>query len=374
MGAARKLPNGKWEKKISLGKDHSTGKYLQKKFTADTKKAVELQANTYLIDYQRTRAKANNPLSMTLGEAMQAYIDIKRDSLSITTIRGYERIMRNDFLDIQGYCLKDLTLDIVQNSINNSAKRLGRNENCKNSDGSRKKLSKKSLKNASGFLSAVLNRYYPEFRYKVDIPKGESNTHEHYLHDVDTVIRIVKGSSIELAVWLGMFSFRMSEILGFKKSDVDFETGYIYVSHTVVYDQGMKVYRNHGKTAQAMRSAMLPPYVLDLIRALPEKQEFLVDMKAITLQNHWNALQEQHYLEHHMCLHDLRHLHASITKSVGIPDYIRQELGGWSNPVVMNGVYTEVLSEDRQLANEKIVAFFNQHVDALLNINVCTQK
>jgi integrase len=63
-----------------------------------------------------------------------------------------------------------------------------------------------------------------------------------------------------------------------------------------------------------------------------------------------------------MRFHDLRHLHASITQSLGIDDKIRQDMGGWSNPVIMNGTYTEIFRKDRIEADNKVINYFDEIV------------
>lgn len=353
MAKATKLESGKWRVQVNLGKN-ANGKAIRKSITADTKKEAERLANQFAVDYQRNQKKLKNPAEyMTLGEAMKSYIELKKgEGKSITTIKGYEKIMRNDFLDIQGYRLCDLSIDRIQMSINASA---SRKPNCANCE---KGLSKKSLQNANGFLRSVMAHYYPEFNYKVNVPRGEANTHETALHDVETLNKLVYGTNVELPVLLGLHSFRMSEILGFRKCDVDMQNGYITVHQTVVYDNGMKVVRPYGKTEKSLRTVKLADPVIELIKLLPDEQEYLVPESDQTVSKRFYRLQDNAGLEH-MKFHSLRHLHASITKSLGIDDSIRQALGGWSNDKIMNGTYTHILENDRIEAENKVIDFIN---------------
>lgn len=352
MAKAMKLESGKWRARVEIERGPD-GNRRWKSFTADTKKEAEHLANMYAVDYSRNKNKMLNPLQhMTLGEAMEQYIEIKRDNLAAYTIRGYETICRNHFTDIQGLRLCDLTNDIIQTSINASANRMTRTT-YKNG------LKKKTLKNAVGFLGAVLKRYYPDFRMMIDIPKGNMDKPENVLHEPQIIVDIVRGTDIELAVWLGMLSFRMSEVLGFRKCDCDLENGYITVNQTVDDTNGYKEFRPYAKTEKSMRTVALPNYVVSLIKALPKEQELLVDMNRYNITKRFDKLLERNNLEH-MRFHDLRHLHASITHSLGINDRIRQDMGGWSNPVIMNGTYTEIFRKDRIEADNKVINYFDE--------------
>lgn len=353
MAKATKRENGTWRVLVNLGKD-ADGKKIRKSITATTKKEAEKLANQFVVDFQRNQKKLTNPAEyMTLGEAMQSYIEMKKgEGKSITTIKGYEKIMRNDFLDIQGYRLCDLSIDRIQMSLNASAARKPHCENCM------KGLSKKSLQNANGFLRSVMRHYYPEFNYRVNVPRGEVNTRETVLYDLETLHELIQGTNVEIPVLLGLHSFRMSEILGFRKCDVDFQNGYITIHQTVVYDNGMKIVRPYGKTEKSLRVVKLAAPLLELIKALPEEQEYLVPQTDQTVTKRFYRLQEKAGLEH-MTFHSLRHLHASITKSLGIDDMIRQDLGGWSDDKVMNKTYTHILNDDRIAAENKVIDYIN---------------
>ena len=80
MPKAKKTSSGRWKVTIYDYKD-STGKIHQKTFTADTKREAERMA----AEYQRGPALAD----LTVGEAVQKYIDLKKAVLSPSTHRSY---------------------------------------------------------------------------------------------------------------------------------------------------------------------------------------------------------------------------------------------------------------------------------------------
>ena len=153
MAKAKKLPSGNWRVRAYIGTDAS-GKKLYKSFTAETKKEAEYMATEYMM---HQNIKNNTGLNMTVGDAIEKYIDIKSNILSPSTVRSHRGILKNHLHGIRYVKLCDLTRDIIQKEINiESAKH-----------------SPKTVKNVHGLLSAALKMYYPEFVLNTDLPQKE---------------------------------------------------------------------------------------------------------------------------------------------------------------------------------------------------------
>ncbi len=171
--------------------------------TAPTKKEAENQAAAIKSGAKAARKKTG----LTVGEAIDQYVESKDAVLSPATIAGYKRIRANALQDILDIDLDRLTPQIVQRSINMMA----RNK------------SPKTVRNAHGLLSATLAVYRPDIalrttlpqkvRYEISIPSDD---------DIGAIMNACKDTENELpimlALWLGL---RMSEILGLKWEDVD---------------------------------------------------------------------------------------------------------------------------------------------------------
>ena len=105
--------------------------------------------------------------SMTVGDAVDRYIESKDSVLSPSTVAGYKRVRQNDMEDIADTRLPLLTQEVVQRWVN----------------GLSKKKSPKSVRNAHGLLSAALAVYLPDMalrttmpqkrRYEAAVPSGE---------------------------------------------------------------------------------------------------------------------------------------------------------------------------------------------------------
>jgi hypothetical protein len=156
MAKAKKLPSGNWRVRAYIGTD-ADGKKIYKSFTAPTKKEAEYMASEYMM---HRNIKANSGYNMTVGDAIEKYIDIKSNILSPSTIRTHRGILRNHLDGIKHIKLSDLTREIVQQEINIETA----------------KLSPKTVKNVHGLLSAALKMYYPEFVLNTDLPQKEKGT------------------------------------------------------------------------------------------------------------------------------------------------------------------------------------------------------
>ena len=87
MAKAKKLPSGSWRVLQFVGLD-ADGKRQYKSFTAPTKREAEFLAAEYVAKKKRPSGR------MTVGEAIDRYIESKDGVLSPTTVSGYQKIRR----------------------------------------------------------------------------------------------------------------------------------------------------------------------------------------------------------------------------------------------------------------------------------------
>ena len=330
MAKAKKLPSGSWRVNQYVGKGFE-GKRIYKSFTAPTKKEAEYLAAEYVLKNKTMLERK------ILGSLIDAYIADRQSILSPTTIQGYQKIRRNDFQQ-----LVDLPVDKIDNTVLQQAI---------NWEAARK--SPKSVANAYGLISTVLrqNSYY---RYNVTLPKKQKNKKD--LPEPSEIFRIIKGTDIELPCLLAMWlSFRMSEVKGFKKSDI--VDGIITVNRVMVYVDKKYIVKDTAKTAGSKRSLRLPDYVLSLVEAVSDEQEYLVAMSGQAIYKRLSRLLEKNDMPH-ITFHDLRHINASVMMLLNIPDKYAMERGGWESDSVYKNVYQQTFSRERQEVDRKIDAYF----------------
>lgn len=346
MAKAKKLPSGQWRTLVYDYTD-SKGKRHYESFTADSKKESEYLAAEFALNKKRK----SKPVNYTLREAIDEYINNSDAVLSPTTIQGYDKIKRNSFQDIMDVQLKNLTQDMIQNSVNNESKRTSK-RNCKNP----KPISPKTVANSYGLIAAVINRYCPSLECSVKLPAKENHIKE--LPRPEEIMKIVQGTEIELPVLLAMWlSFSMSEIRGIKRSAV--KDGYISIQEVVVDVNCKAIKKKQAKAFTRIRKLEVPTYIQSLIDKLPNSQEYLVTLSGHAIYMRFKRLLEKNNIPH-MTFHDLRHLNASVMAMLRVPDKYAQERGGWKTDKVMKKVYTHTFSKEREEVDKTIDNFFEE--------------
>ncbi len=93
MANAKKLPSGQWRTLVYSHTEIVDGKPKRRyeSFTADTKKESEFLAAQFSIN----KSNIDKPKNLTLGEAMDLYIDSKSNILSPTTLSEYRNMRKN---------------------------------------------------------------------------------------------------------------------------------------------------------------------------------------------------------------------------------------------------------------------------------------
>ena len=189
-----------------------------------------------------------SPREMTVGQAIDRYIESKDAVLSPSTIAGYKRVRANALQNLMDIRLPELTQEMVQREINRMSK----------------EKSPKSVRNAHGLLSAALSVYRPNLvlrttlpqkkRYEAAIPSGE---------DIEKILKSAEGTRMELpvllAIWLGL---RASEIRGITWDSIEGE--YLHIKQAIVEGEHGPTVKGT-KTYSGDRKVRIPRYIMLLI-------------------------------------------------------------------------------------------------------------
>lgn len=338
---AKKLPSGNYRVQIYLGLD-SNGKKIIKSFTAKT----QWEAIRKAEEYKRTHGLDCEDL--TVYECMFQYNESRRNSLAPSTIRGYEIIMNTRLQMIKDVKCKELTKNQIQFAVNADAVR----------------LSRKSIKSALSFLKSALSMNGIDISIKgIAIPPQKDNEVE--LPPIDEIIKLVKGTKIELPCLLAMWlSLRISEIRGLKFRDISEDGMYISVRRTKVYINGKDVVREQTKTEKSKRTNHLPRYIYNLIQQVPHNSDddYIVPYGYNAISGLFKRLMKSRGYDD-ISFHKLRHEFATTLNELHIPDEYIQKLGGWSTDNVMKTVYTHTRKPKEDEYQEIIDKHFNDIID-----------
>ena len=335
MATAKKTPSGMWKVRVY---SHTTpdGKKHYRAFTAPLKAEAEQLASEFSGSADRA-AKVD----LTVAEAIAGYIRAKDGVLSPSTIRGYNRMARNNYTDISREKIRRLTSERVQIWISALAKT----------------LSPKSVKNAYGLLTAAVNLYLPDRSFRVRLPAQVKRT------DVaptdEQVLALYNAAPHWLKICIGLAAFcglRRGEVSALKYGDI--KDGIVHVHADMVQDaSGAYHYKPMPKTADSIRDVPAPQELVDLIGDGPD-DDFIIDKYTGSITAMFEALRNDLSMTS-IRFHDLRAYYAS-TGAVLIPDTYLARFGGWSKSSgVMKDVYQRELIDRTQVYADMMTSHFS---------------
>lgn len=305
--------------------------------TAETKKrALEL---AYAYERDRKRAEP-----LTFADALQKYIDLKRNVLSVTTIaRGYESIQRNAYGQINGITLDSFTSEIVQAWLNDYSSN----------------HSPKSVANAHGLLMAVFSMFRPNMRFNVTLPQRKKpDLYTPTDSDIKRLIEAITGTEMEKAVLLSAFgTLRRGELCALTLADVHGDA--ITVSKSLVKNGAGEWLLKSPKTADSVRTVKYPPEVIKRVVRDCAPSGRLLQLTPDQITRRFPKLLEECGLPPFR-FHDLRAYAASIRHAIGIPDQYIMNEGGWKTDAVLKDVYRRTMQDKNNQFQEKANAHFSE--------------
>lgn len=338
MANAKQLPSGRWRVQYY----DADGK--RKSITADTKKAAEFAALEIQLKNKRTVE------NITVGEAIDDYINSKDAILSPTTVETYRKLRRNHFQTLEHIPLKNLTEKNVQQAFNVEAKRTSiRGE----------PFAPKTLANVRGLFSATMRMHGLSFSPTITPPRKQNRD----LPEPLTVYNIIKDTDIELPCLLAMWlSFTMSEIRGLRVCDI--KNGFVTINQVIVDVEGMPVVKSMAKEYERNRTLAVPKKIMERIErteAWQSGEGYIVPMKASAIYNRYKRRIRKAGLD--ITFHDLRHINASVMVQLNIPNKYAMERGGWKTDRTMKRVYQETFSEERKRVDCKVDNYYDAVID-----------
>ena len=332
MATAHKMPSGKW--RIQFFTYDKDGKKTRHSYTAKTRWEAERMADEYVEEMKAAQSR------ITVGQAVDEYIDMKRNVLSPSTIHGYEIIRKNRLQSIMAIDIHELNSCDMQKAINEDARTRGR----------------KTIIDAKNLIVSAAKLYGVRLDLNISFPPKTPKIKE--LPTAAQVIHMIRGTDIELPCMLAMWlSLRVSEVRGLQFGDL--KNGVLTVRRSKLYLDCKDVVRDVNKTFKSTRQLVLPEYLVQLIQAIPHKHEddFIVPQSYQVIRKHFKKLTAANGYE--MTFHDLRHLNASIMLMLGVPDKYAMERGGWSTNATLKNVYQHTFTDERKRVDKQIDDFFN---------------
>lgn len=329
----KKLPSGQWFIQVMVD-----GRRRGRTFSSK-------EEALYWASGLKTKSiiDAKSPRHMTVGEAVDRYIESKSAVLSPSTILAYKKVRKGLMIDIEKTQLHDLTQDEIQRWVNRMVK-----------DGK----SSKTVANAHGLLSAALNKYYPDLRIRTTLPrKVKPDIKIPTEEEAKAIMRAAAGTKYELpialAIWLGL---RQSEILGLRWNDVDGDT--LHIRRAIVMGEDGPTEKDT-KTFSGSRDLHIPSHIQSLLDAEERKGDHIVTLSGKAIYSGFSRICEKAGVPHFR-FHDLRHANASLMLAIGIPDKYSMKRMGHATNNMLKTTYQHTIKEKEIEYNTKLENYLEE--------------
>lgn len=285
------------------------------------------------LDHRPTNAEAvrlmaemlntpSNSPDMAFYDAGVNYIASRENVLSPATIRAYNGILKALPEPFQKKRIFAISHGDIQGVINMVAK----------------DHTPKTVRNYSGFISAVLNYH----GIRLDSPRLPQNVKsEQYIpseNDLRAIFEHLKGTKYEVPIMLAAMGLRRSEICALELSDI--EGTLCHINKALV--EGPDGFTVKGtKTTDSTRTVVLPEYLVSRIT----EQGYIFDGFPSTIGQALRRVQKELGIPA-FSLHKLRHFFASYLHEKGLSDANIQEMGGWKTDAVMKTVYRHAMEKE----------------------------
>ena len=273
-------------------------------------------------------AKLEKRVPLTVGDAIDRYIESQSGTLSPSTISVYKRYRKNYLQRIIDCYLSDLTQELIQSAISTDSK------NGK---------SPKTIRNAYGLLMTSIRMFRPKFKPEIKLPQKEK--YEISIPSEEEIQKIwkeAKGTKYEipilLASWLGL---RMSEIRGLKYSDI--VGNKIHIQRAVVHTAEGDAEKGT-KSFSGDRWITCPKTLIDLIELQSNKSEYICRYSESAIYNNFVRLCIKAGIKHYR-FHDLRHFAASEAHSLGVPNKYQMKRMGHKTDDMLKKVYQHTMRD-----------------------------
>lgn len=332
MATAKKLPSGHWRVNLFVGKDID-GKRKYKSFTAETRKEAEYMAAQYNLE-----RKENKAHKLTLHEAVERYIESKRNILSPSTIRGYYDVLDNYCPQLMKQQIGDLTQEAVQLAINSMAA----------------KYSPKTCRNTHGLISAALKVYRPDLILHTTLP--QKTKREIYVPDekeIAEIYTLTVGTINEIPVFLAAeCGLRASEISALRVENI--KSTHIDIKEARVIGDDNEEHLKSPKSSSGYRRVPISEAVYNYLVSHANEEGRICPRRSAYICNSWSDFKKLHKLNENLNFHALRHHYASKCIILGIPQKYIAELMGHSSTEMIEKVYQHIFPSAMEVYSDKL--------------------
>ena len=329
----KKQPSGKWFIQLRLNG-------VSIPVTADTKTECVKQAQLIKAEHLAGKRKVAK-VDITVGEVLDQFIEKYEDTLSPSTIRGYNSVRKNRFQSVM-----DTRVNLIKDWQSVINKEL-------------ETKSEHTVKNGWGVISAAFNDAgIPLPRIKLrPVPVHELPFLEP--EEIKPFLDAIVGDPAEIYILLELHSLRESEAMAVvKNNSFDLKHNTIIVSGSIVPNKEHKfVSKETNKTKKSTREIpIMIPRLKELLEA--KEGEPFEELSPLTILKHVHAACQKAGVTD-VTNHGLRRTFASLGYSLNVSERIIMDIGGWENPTTVHKVYIKLSARDKNKSKNSFTSFFS---------------
>ena len=323
----RQLKSGNWN--IELAAEGQS-------VTEPTRDLCIARARAIRAGFLETKAKEKRS-PITLGEAIDQYVDRRKNVWSPTTIRTAMNIRKNRLKAVMDKGLNQDWQAVM--------------------DDESSRLAPKTIHNEWTFIESVLKEQgctIPNIR----LPQLKK-TERKWLDpdEIKLFCKALIGEEVEMEALLALLGMRRSEVLGLRWEDVDLEHNCIYVRRVKVPNENNEyVVRSKTKTVESTR--VVPILIPRLAELLQDGGDGFISSQPPN--GLWRRINEicQKAGVPEVGVHGLRHSFASLAYYLDYKEEECMRIGGWSDPKILHEIYTHLSAKNLNMKKDKMYEFY----------------
>lgn len=364
-GSLRRRGDRRWELRVCTGRDPVKGTYRYVSRTVSgTRKEAEGSLAALVTELSQGSG-AHAATTATVAELIEEWLDLKRETLSVTTWEGYAGKARFRLIPALG---KIAVRKLTVRDIDGLYRALVRDE----------KLAASTIRQIHNVLVGSLDQAV-RWGWRRDNPARLATLPSVRQTDVRPpapldVIAAIESADQELAMFVRIAAVvggRRGEVGAVRWSNVDLAAGDLTISKALVETADRRIFEKDTKTHQARRVA-LDAATVEALRLWREELERRAELCGTTLASdgfvfspaadgsapwrpyHWTSawrrLRDRIGIDPAVRLHDLRHFTATRLLDAGVPVKTVSSRLGHARPATTLNVYAHFIPATDRVA------------------------
>jgi len=364
-GSIRSKGDSRWELRVSAGRDPVTGRsrYISRTVRG-SKREAEAAMAALLIEVRDGRS-SHTGTDTTIGVLVEQWLDLRRDTLSVTTYEGYVAKARHRLIPALGDVpVRKLTVRDIDVFYRVLARDVG--------------LAGSTVRQIHNILTGSLDQAV-RWGWRTDNPAKLARLPPARQAEVRPpspadVLAAIAAADLEFATFLRVSASiggRRGEVAALRWTNIDLDAGELVISRSLVERSDLTIIEKDTKTHQARRVA-LDAGTVEALRTWRAEVEHRSQIATVPLRKdgyvfspsvdgslpwrpfHWTSawrrLREKTEIDPAIRLHDLRHFAASRLLNAGVPVKTVSGRLGHARPATTLNVYAHFIPASDRLA------------------------